>query len=400
MTDRRIAIVTGSRAEYGLLRGIIRHLMDDDAFEPQLIVTGQHLVPEFGLTVREIEDDGMPIAARVDILMAGDSGVSTAKATGLGVIGMAEASERIGPDLLLLLGDRFEILAAAQAALFLKIPIAHIHGGEKTAGAMDEAIRHSVTKMAHLHFTSTEVYRRRVIQLGEDPAHVFNVGAPGLDAIRTFEPLSREALGTALDIDLGSGPYFLVTYHPATLGDTSPETGFRELMAALDAFPDHAVILTYPNADPGGRRLIPLIEDYARERTGRVRALKSLGQRRYLSAVKHAAAVIGNSSSGIIEAPGFGVPTVDIGPRQAGRVAADSVFHCREDRAEITQAINRALVFAGKRPAVANPYGDGRASERIVEILKHARLKGLVVKDFNDIDFTVPEAREHEVKEA
>ncbi|MNI50830.1 GDP/UDP-N,N'-diacetylbacillosamine 2-epimerase (hydrolyzing) [compost metagenome] len=298
------------------------------------------------------------------------------------MLGLADVLARLQPDVLVILGDRFEALAAAQAAMLQRIPVAHLHGGESTEGAYDDAIRHAITKLSYLHFTAAEPYRQRVIQLGEAPDRVFNVGAVGLDHIAKTQLLSMDELQSSLGFALDS-PFFVVTYHPVTLADEPAEESFRALLAALDQFPDHQVILTYPNADDGGRAIIPLLEQYAAANPARVLAIPSLGYRRYLSAVRHSAAVIGNSSSGVIEVPSLGVPTINIGQRQQGRLAAQSVLHCEANSTAITQCIAQALQTMAP-DAYINPYGAGDASSQIV-----ARLKNLstpTIKQFHDLD--------------
>ncbi len=388
---RHVCVVTGSRAEYGLLRGLLHALRADDGFELHLAATGMHLAPEFGMTCREIETDGFTIDDRVDMLLAGDSPAAIGKSIGLGTIGFADVFARCRPDLLVLLGDRFEILAAAQAALVARIPIAHIHGGELTEGAFDDAIRHALSKMAGLHFVAAEAYRARVIQLGEAPERVHTVGALGLDNIRMAPELARDRLAQELGQNLDE-PLFLVTCHPATLQLDDPTRAMRALLDALDAFPEASVVLTYPNADTHGRDLIPLIEGYARARPGRVGAYASLGQRRYLATMRAASVVIGNSSSGLIEAPACGVPTVNLGTRQDGRLRAASVLDCAEERDAIVAATRRALdpEFRASLADMANPYGDGHAVERIMKVLRAADFAGLVHKRFHDLPASAP----------
>jgi len=273
---------------------------------------------------------------------------------------------------LVVLGDRFEALAIAQTALVMKIPMLHIHGGEKTEGAYDDAIRHAITKFSYFHATSTDVHRNRVIQLGEDPQRVWNVGAIGLDHIARSKMMSRDALAKSLEFDLGDY-FFVVTYHPVTLAEESPKEAFSSLLDALDSFPNYKVILTYPNADDGGRQIMDMLKEYGAENRARVLTIASLGQQRYLSAVKHCRAVIGNSSSGIIEVPSFLRPTVNIGMRQKGREAAQSVIHCGPNSQSIREAIDKAISPDFQRfvRTVENPYGQGSASRRIVDILKH-----------------------------
>lgn len=377
---RKVAVFTGTRAEYGLLYWLLKDLQQDSEIELQLLVSAMHLSPEFGMTYQQIETDGFTITEKVEMLLSSDSAVGTAKSIGLGVLGFADALERMKPDVLVVLGDRFEALAVTQAAMILRIPIAHIHGGEITEGAYDDAIRHAITKLSLLHFTSTEAHRNRVIQLGEHPSRVFNVGAVGLDHLQRSKMLSLAELSASLNFKLEQ-PYFLVTYHPVTLASEPAKASFENLLKALDAFPQHQIILTYPNADDGGREIIPLLEAYAKQQPSRVLAIPSLGQKRYLSAVKHAAAVVGNSSSGIIEVPSFKVPTVNIGERQRGRLAAESVFSCPSNTAAIIETLQLGL--KSDLTQVVNPYGKGKASEAILKQLKAADLS--VVKTFYDL---------------
>jgi len=368
---RKIAVFTGTRAEYGLLYWLLKDIKADADLELQLLVSAMHLSPEFGMTYQQIEADGFDITEKVEMLLSSDSAVGTAKSIGLGVIGFADAIARMQPDVLVILGDRFEALAAAQAAMVLRIPIAHIHGGEITEGAYDDAIRHAITKLSLLHFTSTEAHRNRVIQLGESPNRVHNVGAVGLDHLVRSDLMSINQLASSLNFKLEQ-PYVLVTYHPVTLASEPAKESFLNLLTALDEFPKLQVILTYPNADDGGRAIIPLLEAYAKKQPQRVLAIHSLGQLRYLSAVKHATAVVGNSSSGIIEVPSFKVPTVNIGERQRGRLAASSVFSCNTDTDDIVSTLKAAL--STDLSQVVNPYGKGDASGAILEYLKLAEL--------------------------
>ncbi|ELV2770759.1 UDP-N-acetylglucosamine 2-epimerase [Enterobacter cloacae] len=368
---RKVAVFTGTRAEYGLLYWLLKDVQNDKELELQLLVSGMHLSPEFGSTWQQIERDGFAIDEKIEILLSSDTPVGTAKSIGLGVLGFADALSRLKPDVLIILGDRFEALAVAQTAMILRIPVLHLHGGEITEGAYDDAIRHAITKLSYLHCTSTEEYKKRVIQLGEDPIRVANVGAIGLDHIKRSHFLSLEKLSVSLNFKL-THPYFLVTYHPVTLGKESPEESFKALLEALDSYPNYQVILTYPNADDGGRKIIPLLEAYASSQPNRVIAIPSLGQLRYLSAVKHAAAVIGNSSSGIIEVPAFDVPTVNIGDRQKGRLAAKSVLNCPADSQSIINTIKIAITrsYKGPNERITNPYGQGNASSKIIEMIK------------------------------
>lgn len=368
---KKIAVFTGTRAEYGLLYWLIKDIQSDPELTLQLLVSGMHLSSEFGETYKQIEQDGFTIDEKIEILLSSDTAVGTAKSMGLGVLGFTDALSRLKPDALVILGDRFEALAAAQTAMILRIPILHLHGGEITEGAYDDSIRHAITKLSYLHGTSTEEYRQRVIQLGEAPKRVKNIGAIGLDHLARSDFMSVNEIGKSLSFNLKQ-PYFLVTYHPVTLGEEPPEQSFIALLDALDEFKGHQVILTYPNADDGGRRIIPILENYAKQHPNRVCAIPSLGQKRYLSTVKNAAVVIGNSSSGIIEVPAFNVPTVNIGVRQKGRLAAKSVLNCIATKAAISAAITTAVTGSYKTPGekIVNPYGAGNASAQAIQMLK------------------------------
>ncbi|ENQ8055011.1 UDP-N-acetylglucosamine 2-epimerase (hydrolyzing) [Vibrio parahaemolyticus] len=385
--QKKVAVFTGTRAEYGLLYWLLKDIQDDPELKLQLLVSGMHLSPEFGETYHQIEQDGFVIDEKIEILLSSDSAVGTAKSMGLGVLGFADALSRLKPDILVILGDRFEALAAAQTAMILRIPIVHLHGGEITEGAYDDAIRHAITKLSYLHATSTEDYRQRVIQLGESPDRVKNVGAIGLDHLKRATFMTVDELATSLAFNL-TQPFFVVTYHPVTLGDEKPEASFQALLGALDEFPNHQVILTYPNADDGGRLIIPILEQYAQANPQRVLAIPSLGQVRYLSAVKYADAVIGNSSSGIIEVPAFDVPTVNIGSRQKGRLAAKSVLNCKPDQIDISASIRAAVQRAYKKDSnevVLNPYGEGNTSGQVIDMIKTLRFEPS--KAFFDLDF-------------
>ena len=380
---KKIAVFTGTRAEYGLLFWLLKDIKADPELKLQLIVSGMHLSTEFGETYNEIEADGFKIDEKIEILLSSNTAVGTAKAIGLGVLGFSDAFKRLRPDIIVILGDRFEALSAAQTAMVLRIPILHLHGGEITEGAYDDSIRHAITKLSHLHGTSTEQHRQRVIQLGELPKTVKNVGALGLDYIKRGLLLSKKELYKSLGL-VPKKPFFLVTYHPVTLGDENPEKSCDELLSALDAFPDYQVILTYPNADDGGRKIIPIIQDYAAANPARVIAQKSLGQIKYLSAMKYSSALIGNSSSGIIEAPSFGIPTINIGIRQKGRMSAESVYHCKVNKQNIQNTIKKAINdFEHNNKKIINPYGQGSASKKIVEMIKTAQINNC--KKFFDI---------------
>ena len=379
---RKITVVTGTRAEYGHLYWIIKGIHQDPELELQLIVTGMHLSPEFGLTVKEIEKDGFPIAERVEMLLSSDTETAIATSMGIGMIGFAKAYEHLRPDVLVVLGDRFEIHAAVSASIPFRLPVAHIHGGEITRGAMDELFRHSITKMSHLHFPSTEIYRKRIIQMGEFPENVFCFGAPGLDNVYKLNLMNREELscelGLSMDKKIG-----VVTYHPVTLEKDTAESQIFELLQALKSLPDIYWVFTLSNADTGGRVIIETINDFARNNPEKGKAFTSLGQLRYLSLLKHAIVMVGNSSSGLTEAPSFELPVVNIGDRQSGRVRGRNVIDVSECKKElISNAIERALSaeFKNFSKGMKNPYGEGHASQKIVEKLKTIPLSEKLIK--------------------
>ena len=389
---RKICVVTGTRAEYGLLYWLMKEIQADDALELQIIATGAHLSPEFGLTYKTIENDGFRIDEKVEMLLSSDTPTAIAKSMGLGLIGFAEALDRLKPNVMVLLGDRYEAMAAAQAAMVARVPIAHIHGGETTEGIIDEAIRHSITKMSFLHFAAAEEYRRRVIQLGEAPARVFNFGAIGLDNIRKLQLLSKEDFTKATGFQWKK-VNFLITYHPVTLDKCGPEGAMQALFDALDTFPDAGVLFTQSNSDTDGRRINFMVRDYAEQHKDRMLCVKALGQVRYLSAVRLMDAVIGNSSSGILEVPSFRVPTVNLGVRQCGRLMAASVINCEETSEAIESAIEQALSteFRESIRDIKSPFGDGGVSERIVHVLKKVDLSPeRIMKKFQDVEFVVP----------
>ncbi|PKQ68758.1 UDP-N-acetylglucosamine 2-epimerase (hydrolyzing) [Labilibaculum manganireducens] len=380
---KRICVVTGTRAEYGLLFQLMKMIQADDELQLQIIASGMHLSPEFGLTYQQIEADGFRIDKKVEILLSSDTAVGISKTIGLAHISFAEAIDDLSPDMIVVLGDRTEIFALANVALIAGIPIAHIHGGELTEGAYDDAIRHSITKMSHLHFVSTEEYRKRVIQLGEQPSTVYNVGAPGLDNIRLMNLLSKEEFEVSIERKLLK-KNLLITFHPVTLEDSSAEEQFQYLLTTLDKLENTLLIFTKPNSDKNGRVIIRMIDDYVAQNTEKSIAFISLGQLRYLSALQYVDAVVGNSSSGIIEVPSFGIPTINIGDRQKGRVAAQSVIHCGNQSDKIFDAINKSLLK--DYTATVNPYGDGKASERIFEVIKGSATISLK-KQFYNISF-------------
>lgn len=388
MVKRKICIVTGTRAEYGLLRPLIQKIDASENTDLQLVVTGMHLSPEFGLTYRQIEEDGFAITRKVESLLSSDTPSGIGKSTGLGLIGFSDALADLQPDLLVLLGDRFEILAAAIAALYARIPVAHIHGGETTEGAFDEGIRHAITKMAHLHFVAAEDYRRRVIQLGEDPLRVFKVGALAIDGIQQTRLLDKQELEEDLGFRFGVKT-LLITFHPVTLESNTSEQQIDALLNACRRLnPDVHFIFTMPNADTNGRVIIKKIKNFVVEMGPRAHAATSLGQLRYWSAMSHADAVVGNSSSGLLEAPTFKVPTVNIGDRQKGRIMAASVLNCEPDEAAILAAIKEALgdQFQATMSEVVNPLGVGGACEKIFDSISNVSLSdGMLKKTFNDL---------------
>jgi UDP-N-acetylglucosamine 2-epimerase (non-hydrolysing)/GDP/UDP-N,N'-diacetylbacillosamine 2-epimerase (hydrolysing) len=385
---RKIAVFTGSRAEYGLLYWVIKGISESKDAELQLMVGGMHLSPEFGKTVSQIDSDGFIIKDKIEFLISSDSAVGISKSIGLAIISACEAFERNKPDILVILGDRFESMAIAQAAMVARIPIAHIHGGETTEGLIDEAVRHSITKMSHLHFAATESYCKRIIQLGENPEHVFNVGAPGIDNIKKLNLLDRSQLARSLDFNIELDNYMLITYHPVTLNKKGDRESLTNLFNELELHKDFKYIITYPNADTHSRGLIEVIEDFKKRHVDRVLLVKSLGQLRYLSSIKHSSVVIGNSSSGLIEVPSFNLPTINIGDRQKGRVAGETVIHCDSSQESIRKSLEIALSseFRATCSKAINPYGEGRSSEKIVSQLLQVELEGLIWKKFYDIN--------------
>lgn len=368
MDKRKICVVTGTRADYGLLFWIMRELQQSSDFQLQIIATGMHLSPEFGLTYRQIEEDGFQIDAKVEMLLSSDTSVGITKSVGLATIGFADAYDRLKPDLVMLLGDRFEMFAAGQAAMIANLPIAHLYGGDRTEGAIDEAIRHALTKMAHIHFTSNSESARRVEQMGENPEFIYNYGSTGIDYIKRVQLMNREQLEQSLNYKLRQRN-FLVTFHPVTIDNDRPEEQFRELLYALNHFMDEdtGIIITKPNADTNGRKLISMIDSYVNT-YDHVVAFTSLGQLRYLSIMALSDVIIGNSSSGLYEAPSFKKPTVNIGDRQKGRLQGNSIINCMPKRQAIIDAINQAL--EGNWINSINPYGDGNTSPKIIQALR------------------------------
>lgn len=385
---KRIGIMTGTRAEYGLLKPLMQEINKDNDLELYLIVSGMHLSPEFGMTYQEIEEDGFEINAKVEMLLSSDSPAGISKSIGLGVIGFADEFQRADLDMLILLGDRYEALSAAICAMVMRIPIAHLHGGELTEGAIDEGIRHSITKMSYLHFTSTEQYRSRVIQLGENPERVFYVGALGVENIKKINLMTKEELEKSIHFEIDENTV-VVTYHPVTLENNTVEEQFLNLLKVLDRNPKIRMIFTKANADTNGRIVNELIDKYAAQNSERACAFMSLGQKRYLSALKYCRIVIGNSSSGIIEAPSFGKPIINIGDRQKGRICADSVINCGYTQQEIQQAMETALTeeFENKARNCRNPYEKENTAANIISVIKDYLLNDKIKlkKGFYDI---------------
>lgn len=381
---RKICVVTGTRAEFGLMFWILKMLQADQDIDLQIIATGMHLSPEFGNTYKVIEENGFEITKKVEMLLSSDTEVGISKSMGLGMISFSECFEDLSPEIIVVLGDRFEIFSCVAAAMIAKIPIAHIHGGESTEGLIDEPIRHAITKMSHIHFAATEKYRQRIIQLGEQPENVFNFGSPGIDNVYKLNLIdSKTNFEEQIDFKLGDFSA-IVTFHPVTLDDNSAKQQFQELLDSLWHFQDLKVIFTKPNADTNGRVIIEMIDHIVSKYPDRFCAYTSLGQIRYLSALKFVDLVIGNSSSGLIEAPSFKVPTINIGDRQRGRIKADSVIDCEPNKNEIISAINAAISddFQDKIKHTINPYGMSGASENIVNTLKSINLTHIIKKKF------------------
>lgn len=386
---KKIAVVTGTRAEFGLLEPLLRKIRNSKELDLQLIATAMHLSPEFGETIKEIEERGYEVKKKVECLLSSDTATGVSKTMGVAMIGFADAFEELAPDLLILLGDRTELLAAASTAMVANIPIAHIHGGETTEGAYDESIRHAITKMSHLHFTSTDIYRKRVIQLGEDPARVFNVGAMSIDAIINAALLSKSEFEESINIRMDSRT-LLITYHPVTLEKSTSEKQFQEILNALNGLEDVKFVFTHANSDKEGRVVNKMIEEFVQRNKERAVHFKSLGHLRYVSALKHVNAVVGNSSSGLVEVPYFNIPTINIGDRQKGRVAAESVIHTKPSEKSIKKALDQAFdkAFLKKIENQKQLFGEGDAAIKIFDILKEFRIKELK-KKFYDIEYQI-----------
>ncbi len=385
---RKICIATGTRADWGLLSPIAQALNKRDDVDLKIIATNMHLSEEYGSTWKEIENDGLKIDWRVKMKSDADTRKDTVLAMSECMAGMAEALAALQPDLLVILGDRYEMLATASAALILRIPIAHIAGGAISQGAYDESIRHAITKMSHIHLTETERYRKRVIQLGENPEHVIYTGAIGVYNIMHTQYISREQLERELNLTL-SDRLILATFHPATLDEMPPQQQCKNLLAALDRHPDYQTIFTYPNNDSEGRIIIQLIESYRRRHPERVAVFPSLGMRRYLSMLHCATAVVGNSSSGIVEVPSIGIPTLDIGIRQMGRTAAPSVLHCGVSEEEIVDGLETVLSSSFRMIAKSaeNPYYLPDTLEKMVDAIVNTPLDNIIIKPFYDVKF-------------
>lgn len=380
---KRICVVTGTRAEYGLLSNIMLEINNSEKLKLQIIATGTHLSPEFGLTYKEIENDGFHIDEKVDMLLSSDTKVAVAKSMGLAVLGFATAFEKLKPDMIMILGDRYEILSAAQTALVMQIPIAHISGGEITEGAIDDSIRHAVTKLSSVHFPANEEYKNRIVQLGENPNLVFNVGDPGVENIRKINFLSKKELEDYFGFKLNK--FFLVTFHPVTTEKDSIKQ-IKELFLALDSYPEYKVIFTKTNADSEGRKINKLIESYVKTHSERVVVYNSLGQLKYLSTLKYASAVIGNSSSGIVEAPAMNIPTVNIGNRQKGRLRAHTIIDCLPDYVSIKEGIDQAVNLNSNLIEKNDLKYDGiNTSTDIINIIEKLDFKNLINKKFFDL---------------
>lgn len=386
---RKICLVTGTRAEYGLLYWLMKEIEADKNLELQIIVTGMHLSSEFGLTYKEIERD-FKIDKKVEMILSSDTAVGISKSIGLAQISFAEVYNDLNPDMLLVLGDRYEIFSAVSAAMIARIPIAHLSGGEATEGLIDEPIRHSITKMSHLHFTATEEYRDRVIQLGENPKRVFNVGGMGIENIKRLKLLNKKEFEKSINFKLNK-KNILVTYHPVTLENNTAEEQFQELLFAIDELEDTSIIFTKANSDTNGRIINQMIDEYVNRNSHKSCKFNSLGQLRYLSALQYMDAMVGNSSSGIAEAPSFKIGTINMGDRQKGRIKADSVIDCLSKKKNITTAIKElySKKFQLKLKNTKNPYGDGCASKKVVKVLKSIPLDNILKKVFFNVKFSL-----------
>lgn len=385
---RKICVITGTRAEYGLLYWVIKKIQDDKSLKLQIVATGMHLSPEFGLTYKQIEDDGFEITKKIEVLLSSDTPVGISKSMGLGMISFSESYQELNPDLILVLGDRFEIFSAISAAMISRIPVAHCHGGEATEGLIDESIRHSITKMSHIHFTSTEEYKKRVVQLGEQPKNVHNVGALGIENIKKLHLLSKSEFEKSINFKLDAKFTLIVTFHPVTLEKSTAESQINSLLEALEEISDLKIIFTLSNSDTDGRIINEKINNFVLLHPKQCVVFKSLGQLRYLSALKYVDAVVGNSSSGLIEAPSFKLATVNIGDRQKGRILADSVINCGIQKEAIKDSILKAISpeFKNKLKHITNPYEKGNSSEEIIHFIKNVPLNDILKKNFYDLE--------------
>lgn len=381
----KICIVTGTRAEYGLLYWLMKEIKTDKELELQIIVTGMHLSPEFGLTYKQIEKE-FNIDKKIEMLLSSDTSIGISKSMGLAQISFAEAYEELKPNMIVVLGDRYEIFSAVSAAMIANIPIAHLHGGETTEGAFDESIRHSITKMSHLHFTGTEEYKKRVIQLGEQPNRVFNVGGMGIENIKRLNLLSKEEFEKSINFKLNK-KNILVTFHPVTLENSTAKEQFQELLDAIDELKDTNIIFTKANSDTDGRIINQMCDEYVSKNSHKSVVFTSLGQLRYLSALQYIDAVVGNSSSGLAEAPSFKIATVNIGDRQKGRIKAESIIDCESNKESILKSFIKlySKEFQKNLENVTNPYGDGCASQKIIEEIKKTNLNNILKKSFYDL---------------
>ena len=384
MIKRKICVVTGTRAEYGLLYWLMKKIESDKELQLQLIVTGMHLSPEFGLTYQEIEKD-FKIDKKIEMLLSSDTSVGISKSMGLAQISFSESYENLQPNLIVVLGDRYEIFSAVSAAMIARIPIAHLHGGEATEGSIDESIRHSITKMSHLHFVATKEYKNRVIQLGEQPDRVFNVGGLGIDNINKLKLLSRKSYEQAINFSLGE-KNILVTFHPVTLESSTAGIQFKELLGALDDLQDTNIIFTKANSDTDGRIINRMIDDYVTNHDNTI-SFTSMGQLNYLSALQFVDAVVGNSSSGLLEAPSFKIATINVGDRQSGRIQAESVINCDPNSESIALSIKKIYTtsFQKKLLNTVNPYEQKNSSGKILQIIENINITNIIKKKFHDI---------------
>ncbi|MFY4808192.1 UDP-N-acetylglucosamine 2-epimerase [Aliarcobacter butzleri] len=382
---KKVCVITGTRAEYGILYWLLKEIQVDTKLELQLIVTGMHLSPEFGLTYKEIEKE-FKINKKIEMLLSSDTTIGISKSMGLAQISFAEAYEELSPDIVVVLGDRYEIFSATSAAMIARIPIAHLHGGETTEGAFDESIRHSITKMSHLHFVATQEYKNRVIQLGENPNRVFNVGGMGIENIKRLKLLTKNKFEESINFKLNI-KNILVTFHPVTLENNTSKQQFQELLNAIDKLEDTNIIFTKANSDTNGRVINSMIDEYVSKNFNKSVCFTSLGQLRYLSALQYLDAMVGNSSSGLGEAPSFRIGTINIGDRQKGRIKASSVIDCEPNEKSILEAFKKlySKEFQEDLKTTINPYGDGCASQKIVEVIKNVDLENILKKSFYDL---------------